>query len=195
MMKGKTDIVMVLDRSGSMSGCQDATIKGFNEFIEAQKKEPGEATLTLAQFDDVYEIVHNGVALADVPALTSTTFVPRATTALLDAIGKTINATGQRLSAMPEEDRPEKVLFVIITDGFENASKEYQRDQVLGMITEQRDTYKWEFVFIGANADAIASATAMGIPLQNVVKYTATPEGTQCAYAGLTARSSAFRRN
>ena len=157
------EIVMVLDRSGSMSGCQDATIKGFNEFLEEQKKEPGEASLTLAQFDHEYEVVHDGKPLVDVLPLTSQTFQPRGTTALLDAIGTTINSVGRRLEATAEADRPGKVLFVILTDGIENASREFQCKQVFDMIHHQEDKYNWKFVFIGADQDAIASAASLGI--------------------------------
>jgi len=171
MKQGYTHIAVVLDRSGSMSTCATDTVGGFNAFVEDQKKVPGEATLTLAQFDDVYELVHNGIALKDVPSLD---FHPRGYTALLDAIGKTINDTGAWLSQKPEDQRPERVFFVILTDGAENASREFTREQIFKMIRHQEDAYKWQFIFLGANQDAIKAGAGIGIKMDSALTYNAS---------------------
>jgi hypothetical protein len=156
-------IAVVLDRSGSMEAIRQATIDGFNEFLTAQKALPGQATLTLAQFDDIYEVVHASTPLFLVPPLSSDTFVPRGSTALLDAIGRTITALGARLAAMPERERPGRVLVTIITDGLENASREFTRERIFDMITHQREKYSWEFIFLAAGQDAIAVGEQYGI--------------------------------
>jgi hypothetical protein len=183
----------VLDRSGSMQAVASDTIGGFNTFLAEQKKQPGYATLTLAQFDTIYEIVHDGKPIAKVPELDNETFVPRGMTALLDAIGNTINRTGKRLSDMPEDQRPAKVIVVILTDGFENASKEFTTQKIGEMIALQRDTYKWEFVFIGANQDAIASAATIGIASSNALSYAANAAGTKRAFASVSLATSRYR--
>lgn len=171
---GHSEIVMVLDRSGSMHECQEATVGGFNQFIRDQQDMPGSANVTLVQFDDQYEVVHDAVALPDVPELNCQTFVPRGSTALLDAIGKAINGCAARF-------RNNKVIFVILTDGLENASKEYKREQICDLI-KQREANGWTFVYIGANQDAIAEGASLAIPAVRSVNYAATPEGTHEAY-------------
>lgn len=194
MKEGYVDINVVLDRSGSMDSVLEPTISGYNEFLNSQKGQAGEAKFTLAQFDDVYEIVYAGVSVEDVPELDRKTFVPRNTTALNDAIGKTITETGNRLNAMRENERPEKVIFVIITDGGENASREYTSDKVQDMITHQRNKYNWEFIFIGANQDAIATAKGFGIGAGNALNYTANAVGSTYLYQDLGAKLTRSRR-
>ena len=159
----KTDITIVLDRSGSMQGIAEATIAGVNSFINAQRKVDGECVVSLTQFDDQYDPIYTARPLQDVPELNGITFVPRGMTALLDAIGRTITRTGERLAATHETRRPAKVIFVILTDGEENCSKEYTRARVNEMISHQRSKYSWEFVFLGANQDAIAVGSKLGI--------------------------------
>lgn len=183
MKDNYTDITFVLDRSGSMSSVQNDTIGGFNTFIDEQRKLPGDCTASLMQFDDVHDIVYQGKPIKDAPHLTTETFVPRGSTALLDAIGRTITATGARLAAMAEADRPSKVLFVILTDGGENASKEFRRQQIFDMIKTQRETYNWDFVFIGANQDAIAVGGSIGIAAASSMSYAANAQGTKHAFA------------
>ena len=150
-----TSLNVILDRSGSMRKIAAETIEGFNCFLAQQQKLEGEATLTLAIFDDKYELIHDCVPLKDVQPLTSEIYYARGYTSLLDAVGKTINTTGVKLAAMAEEDRPSKVLFLIMTDGQENSSVEFVGDKIKEMINHQRDKYAWNFIFIGANQDVI----------------------------------------
>lgn len=164
-------IGVVLDRSGSMGSCRDSTIAGFNEFLKGQQQVPGRAVLTLAQFDNVYEIVHDFRNLHDVPGLTVETYVPRGSTALLDAMGKTIDDLGLKLAAMPEAERPDRVVVAVITDGYENASTKYSRQMVFDRITHQKEKYGWEFLFLGAHEDAIAAAGEIGIDAGHAIRY------------------------
>ncbi len=193
MRKDYCDITMVLDRSHSMSAVRESTISGVNEFVEKQKNQPGYATFSLVQFDDEYEVVYEAIPVEMVTESTLETFVPRGMTALLDAIGRTINRTGQRLNAMPEYERPDKVVFVIVTDGHENVSKEFNRNNIFEMIRHQDKKYDWEFVFIGANQDAIATATSIGILADNSVNYAANDVGTQVAFSGVANSITDYR--
>lgn len=188
MKSGYTHIAIVLDRSGSMATCADDTVGGFNTFIEDQKKSPGTATITLAQFDDSYEVVHDGVDIQAVPPLV---FTPRGSTALLDAIGKTIATTGEWLKAKPEDQRPEHVIFVILTDGQENASKEFKREDIMKAIQHQESAYRWQFVFLGANQDAIKEGAQIGIHMASTLTYDAKNTGE--AYRTFSANIGAVR--
>jgi hypothetical protein len=158
MDQNKIYIAIVLDRSGSMQDCAKEAIGGFNRILEDQKKIPGITLITLAQFDDIYELLHDGVPMEKVEPLTDKTFVPRGMTALCDAMGKTIVSIGEKLAAMPESERPAKVIMVTITDGCENASKEYNQPRIKKMIEEQTKVYSWEFVFVGSEPKAVADA-------------------------------------
>lgn len=160
MRKDLSDLTVVLDRSGSMHVCQSDAEGGLNRFVEEQKKQPGEARFTLVQFDTEYEFVHRAVPIQDVPPCS---LVPRGNTALLDAVGRAIVETGERLAKMSEADRPGLVVFVILTDGQENSSREFSRAKVREMIAHQQDVYKWQFIYLGANQDAFAEAGALGI--------------------------------
>jgi len=195
MKQDLTQITMVLDRSGSMSVVRDATILGFNEFVEGQKKAPGDASLTLIQFDseNAYEVVFDK-PLKDAPALTVETFVPRGATPLHDAIGRTITSLGAKLKRMAEADRPGKVVIVVMTDGLENASHEYTAPQLAEMIRHQHETYKWEFIFLGANQDAIMTGEKLNIPLAQSVTYAHTSGGTQNVMRATTANVASYRR-
>lgn len=189
------DITFVLDRSGSMASVRDDTIGGFNSFIEAQRKLPGSCNASLVQFDDHYEPLYAGKPVGDAPLLTKDTFVPRGMTALLDAIGRTIVATGARLEVLPEADRPARVIFVILTDGGENSSKEYTREKVFSMITHQKAKYQWDFVFLGANQDAIQTGASLGIAAGSSMTYSSNAAGTAAVFgaaAGYAGRSRAF---
>jgi hypothetical protein len=160
MRSNFTDITVVMDRSGSMASCHADAEGGLNHFVDEQKKQPGDAAFTLAQFDNRYEVVHQAVPIRMVPRCTLS---PRGSTALLDAIGRAMTETGQRLAAMNEADRPGLVVFVIVTDGQENASCQYSLGKIREMIRHQQDVYKWQFTYLGANQDAFAEADSMGI--------------------------------
>jgi hypothetical protein len=194
MQADYTHISFLLDRSGSMQSILDDTIGGFNSFLNSQREgAPGRATFTLARFDDTYEPVATMTNIAYVKDLNRATFVPRGSTALLDSIARIISETGAALRLMPEESRPAKVLLVILTDGKENASKEYKLEQVSEMIRHQREKYGWEFIFLGANQDAIATACKIGIDLQKAMTYGANTIGTQGAYASLGDKVKVYR--
>lgn len=186
MKTGLTDITMVLDRSGSMKSVLTDTIGGFNTFIAEQRQWPGECVVSLVQFDDKYEPIYSGSRIQEAPFLTTDTFVPRGFTALLDAIGRAINETGSRLAAKPEYQRPEKVLFVILTDGGENASREFTREKVFQMIGHQRTTYQWDFVFLGANQDAIQVGAHLNIGAASSMTYAPNAAGTRSAFASVS---------
>lgn len=175
MKAGLTEIICVIDKSGSMDSLKSDAIGAFNTFLEQQKALPGEAKITLTLFDTDYKIVHNGVPIASVPALTLDTYVPGGMTALLDAAGRTIDKVGERLKATPENDRPEKVLMVILTDGEENSSHEYTRQQLFDKITHQKAKYNWEFIFLAANQDAIQAGQSIGV--SHNFAYAATSKG------------------
>ena len=154
MKKSLTEIVIVLDESGSMSSAKDDTIGGFNEFLKTQKKIKGEANCTLVKFSDYYKIINDGTPIENVAKLNESNYTPSYTTALLDACGRAINTVGKRISNTPKKKRPEKVIFAVITDGYENASKEFSRKQIFDLVKEQREKHNWEFLFLGADIDA-----------------------------------------
>lgn len=194
-MNNKTDITILLDRTGSMMVIKEDTIGGFNAFIHGQQKVDGECVVSLVQFDgqDPQEVVYEAKNIHEVPDLDDSTFMPRADTPLLDAIGTLIVNTGARLSAIEEGKRPDKILFVIITDGEENASREYTRDKILEMITHQTDVYKWEFVYLGANQDAIKEGAKLGIDLGHSMSYAHTGDGAKNLFSTLNKCASAYR--
>ena len=192
-MKHASDITVILDRSGSMEAIQSDVIGGFNQFLRDQQHQPNECWLTLVQFDDHYETVYAHSRIDQAPALTQATYQPRGTTALLDAIGRTIDATGRRLSALPESDRPDRVLLVIITDGLENASTDYSRAQIFQMISTQRDVYNWSFLFLAANQDAIAEGAKVGIGAQQAMNFDASVAGVRLASVAMSRAVSSFR--
>lgn len=171
MKSGYSHISFVLDRSGSMGYIQDDTIGGVNKFIEDQQALEGECTFTLCQFDDKYEIDYSFKNIKEVEKLTRATFQPRGWTAMYDAIGRQIVETGEKLASLPEDQRPEKVLFVILTDGQENSSKEFVRTKINEMIKHQNETYQWEFIFLGANIDAESVGTTLGIKAGNSMTF------------------------
>jgi len=154
MKKNLCEIVVILDESGSMESCKADTISGVNLFLNNQKRISGEANVTLVKFSDYYKIINDSIPLNQIVYLDENNYTPANTTALLDAVGRTINTIGKRLADTPEADRPEKVIFAIITDGYENASHEFSRKQIFDMVSLQKDKYRWEFIFLGANIDA-----------------------------------------
>lgn len=184
-----TDITVVLDRSGSMTSVRDDTVGGFNAFVAQQRAEGrGECRVTLVQFDDVVETAYASQLARDAPDLDRGTYVPRGSTALLDAVGQTIRRTGARYALADESQRPGKVLFVIVTDGGENSSKEFKgtegRAKVFDMIKEHRDTWKWDFVFLGANQDAFAAGMELGdLGLSKTMSYASNAAGVGSAWS------------
>lgn len=163
-----TDITLVVDRSGSMADIQSDAEGGVNSFIEQQSQEPGEALLTLVQFDTEYEFLQRGVPIDQVPKYE---LHPRGMTALLDAVGRAINETGERLAKMPEAERPGLVVFVVMTDGLENSSVEFTKSQIRGMIEKQQNHYQWQFTFLGADQDAFAEASQMGMHVGGAANF------------------------
>lgn len=189
-------IAIILDRSGSMESCRESTISGFNQFISEQKKLPGHATVKLVQFDDLYEQVYDK-NLADCRDINQGDFVPRGMTALYDAQGKTIIELGRELEAMVENERPSRVIVVTITDGMNNASKEFTRAKIAEMVQHQRDLYNWDFVFLGANQDAVKVATAMNFAPDSAMSYAQTQGGvmnTMAAVSNYVGQSRMGRR-
>lgn len=192
-MRDFTDITFILDRSGSMGSLQSDIIGGFRAFVEEQQRLGDNASLTLVQFDHEYTVNFSNVPIKDVSSTIE--FVPRGTTALLDAIGKTIIDTGARLSQMPESDRPNKVLVIVMTDGHENASREFTGAKIREMVEHQKTVYRWEFVFLGANIDSFGTAASMGVAAFSVSNYDASSLGAQSAMRGASTYTLSSRSN
>ena len=193
MKDNLTEIVFILDKSGSMGHLRSDTIGGYNTYIEDQKKEPGEAYLTTVLFDDEYVLLHDHIDLKEVQPLTERDYRPGGCTALMDAIGKTINSVGQRLANTPEEERPAHVIFVITTDGYENASKEFDRKKIKAMIEHQQSKYSWTFLFLGAGINAYSEAKSIGIGGMCAMSVQASDVGTANLYKSVTNASNAVR--
>jgi len=193
MKAGYTHISMLLDRSGSMSHKVSDVIGGFNSLVEKQKVEPGTCTLSAVQFDTVdrYEVIHDFLDLQEVPELTKSVYFSRGGTPLVDALAQLIISTGTSLSALPEKDRPEKVIVVIFTDGQENSSVEYKKADVTKLIKQQEEKYNWDFMFMGADLASVGEAQALG--LANVIQYVNTSKGTGGTYAYASRALSARR--
>ena len=194
MKKGLTELVFILDRSGSMSGLEQDTIGGYNSLLENQKKEPGEAIVTTVLFDDKYELLHDRINLKGITPITGKEYFVRGSTALLDAIGRTIDKIGNAQKHTAEAERAEKVMFVITTDGMENASREYRYDKIKSMIEAQKERFGWEFLFIGANIDAVETASRFGISPDRAANYHADSEGTAVLYDAVSEAVCCMRR-
>ena len=177
MKKGLTELVFVLDKSGSMSGLEKDTIGGFNSMLEKQKEVDGECLITTVLFDNGYELLHDRIDIRAVSPITEKEYSVGGSTALLDAIGRTINKISNAQRHTADEFRAENVMFVIITDGEENASREYSSDKVKAQIQRQKEKYGWEFVFLGANIDAVETASRFGIAPDRAQNYHADGEG------------------
>lgn len=186
MKKNLTEIVFILDRSGSMAGLEDDTIGGFNAMIEKQKQEPGEALVSTLLFDNESEVIHDRVNIQEIEPMTRKEYYVRGCTALLDAVGSAIHHIGNVHKYAREEDRPEKMLFVITTDGMENASRKYTYDRLKMMIERQKEKYGWEFLFLGANIDAAREAARFGISADRTANYHADSEGTAVIYEAVS---------
>jgi uncharacterized protein YegL len=195
MKKDLTELVFILDRSGSMSGLESDTIGGYNSMLEKQKKEPGEAVVTTVLFDDRYELLHDRINLKGIAPITDKEYFVRGSTALLDAVGKTINKIGNVQKHTAEDERAENIMFIITTDGMENASREFSYEKVRGMIEHQKNKYGWEFIFLGANIDAVATAERFGIRKDRAVNYNADSEGTLLNFEVISETVSCVREN
>ncbi|MCI6607658.1 MAG: hypothetical protein PUJ22_04340 [Mitsuokella jalaludinii] len=182
MRKGLTEVIFILDCSGSMSGLEADTIGGFNSLIRKQRKEEGEAIVSTVLFDDACDVIHDRVPIAKVENLTEETYFVRGCTALLDAVGGAIHHIGNVHKYAREEDRPEKTLFIITTDGLENASRRYTYARVKAMVERQKEKYGWEFLFLGANIDAIRVAGNIGICADFAATYLHDEKGTALNY-------------
>ena len=193
MKKNLTELVFILDRSGSMSGLEQDTIGGFNGMLEKQKREEGEAYVTTVLFDNYCERIHDRVKLGEVPPMTEKEYSVRGCTALLDAIGSTITHIGNIHKYARPEDVPEYTLFIITTDGMENASHQYDRVAVKKMVERQKERYGWEFLFLGANMDAISEAASFGIGADRAVSFQCDSAGTQLNYEVLDQAISCVR--
>lgn len=178
MKKGLTEIVFILDRSGSMSGLEADTIGGYNSMLDKQKKEEGDALISTVLFDDQAEILHDRKNLEKVERITDKEYYVRGCTALLDAVGGAIHHISHIQKELPEEEKPEKTLFIITTDGMENASKKYSYDKVKKMVEKKKKKNHWEFVFLGANIDAVEVAGRFGVAANRAVRYECDSAGT-----------------
>lgn len=193
MKKNLTELVFILDRSGSMAGLEDDTIGGFNAMIEKQKAEPGEALVSTVLFDNRSEVIHDRLPLDKVPAMTRKEYYVRGCTALLDAVGSAVHHIGNVHKYAREEDRPARTLFVITTDGMENASRRYDYHRVKEMIERQKERHGWEFVFLGANIDAAKEAARFGIDADRAANYHADRRGTGVVYEAMNQLVSCCR--
>ncbi len=193
MKKDLVEMVFILDRSGSMAGLEKDTIGGFNALIEKQKKIPGEAIISTVLFDHEFEVIHNRTSLNNIKLMTAEEYYVRGTTALLDAIGRSILKMLNVYKKLRKNEKPEKTIFVITTDGMENASREFNRSQIKDLIEVQKEKYDWEFIFLGANIDAISTARDLGIREDRVANYHLDSEGTHLNFKVLSNAVSEYR--
>lgn len=193
MKKGLTELVFILDRSGSMSGLENDTIGGFNGMIKKQRDEEGEANVTTVLFDHNIKTIHDGVNIKELSDMTSEDYYVGGSTALLDAIGSTIKSVNKKQKSLPEEEQAEKVIFVITIDGMENASCHYDRDKIKKMIEKKQSKKNWQFMFLGANMDAVSEAGRIGIRADRAVTYANDSYGVRENYAAVGGTISAMR--
>lgn len=195
MRKDLTEVVFILDRSGSMSGLEKDTIGGFNSMIEKQKNEEGEAYISTVIFDDRSEVLYDRVPVSKVEPMTDKQYYVRGSTALLDAIGGAIHHIANVHRYAREEDRPEKTLFIITTDGMENASRSYSYSEVKQMVEEEKEKYGWEFLFFGANMDVIGEAKSLGIDADRAFDYECSGDGIALNFQVFSRTISSFRKS
>lgn len=193
MKKNLTELVFILDRSGSMAGLESDTIGGFNSMIKKQKHEDGEALISTVLFDNVSEVIHDRVDVQKIHPMTGKDYYVRGCTALLDAVGGAIRHIRNVHKYAREEDRPEKTMLVITTDGMENASREYSYEKVRRMIENQKEKYGWEFIFLGANINAAKEAARFGIDADHAADYHADSQGTAVVYEAMSEAVCCFR--
>jgi uncharacterized protein YegL len=195
MKKGLTELVFILDKSGSMSGLEADTIGGYNSMLAKQKAVDGECYITTVLFDNNYELLHDRIDIKAVSPITDKEYQVGGSTALLDAIGRTINKIGNAQKHTAEDYRAEKVMFVIITDGEENSSREYTAEKIKAQIERQKEKYGWEFIFLGANIDAVQTAGRFGIAPDRAVDYLADSEGTKLNFKVMASAVATFRES
>lgn len=193
MKKNLTELVFILDKSGSMGGLVSDTIGGYNAMLEKQQAVDGECHITTALFDDTYELLHDRIDIRAVRPITTNEYFVGGSTALLDAIGMTIQKIANAQKHTAEEYRAEKVIFIIITDGLENASRSYSSDMVKALIERQKTIYGWEFIFLGANIDSVRTARNIGIQPDRAVDYVADSAGVKLKYAAMNNAVAEFR--
>lgn len=193
MKNNLTELVFILDKSGSMAGLESDTIGGYNSMLKKQQLEPDEATVTTVLFDDDYELLHDRINIKGIRPVTEHDYFVGGCTALLDAIGKTIHKIGNAQRHTSEAERAEKVMFVITTDGMENASREYSYEKIKAMVERQQQKYGWEFIFLGANIDAFDTAQRMGIGRDRTANYYADSIGTQVNFMAVNEAVSEIR--
>ena len=193
MKNEMTELVFILDKSGSMAGLEKDTIGGFNALVEKQRNLPGDVRVTTVLFNQAYELHHDRISLEGISPLTETDYEVGGMTALLDAIGSTIQKISNAQQRTLEKERADKVMFVITTDGMENASCEYDYKKIREMIAAQKAHSNWEFIFLGANIDAVATALEFGVQEEFAVEYHADAEGTQLNYKVLNEAVTSFR--
>ena len=195
MRKGLTEVVFILDRSGSMSGLENDTIGGFNSMIEKQKKEEGEAYISTVLFDDKTEVLYDRVPVKKVKSMTDKQYFVRGCTALLDALGGAIHHISNIHKYAKDEDVPEKTLFIITTDGMENSSHKYNYEKVRKMVKKAKSKYGWEFLFLGANIDAIEVAGRFGVSADRAINYECDSVGTRLNFEVIAKTVSAVRKS
>lgn len=195
MKKDLTELVFILDKSGSMAGLESDTIGGYNAMLKKQQEQPGEAIVTTVLFDDKYELLHDRINIKGLKPITDKEYFVEGCTALLDAIGKTIRKIDNAQKHTSEAEQAEKVLFVITTDGLENASKEYNYQKVKTLVEEQKEKHGWEFIFLGANIDAAETAGRFGISADRAANYHADSEGTSLNFTVVGETISYMRAN
>lgn len=193
MKKGLTELVFILDKSGSMSGLETDTIGGYNSMLEKQKVVEGECRITTVLFDNKYELLHDRIDIRAVSPITEKEYQVGGSTALLDAIGRTIHKIGNAQKHTANDYRAEKVLFVIITDGEENSSREYSAEKIKALIEQQKKNYGWEFIFLGANIDAVETAGRFGISADRAQNYHADREGVELNFRVMSEAVATFR--
>lgn len=194
MKENLMELVFIIDRSGSMRGLESDTIDGYNSFIEKQKSLEGEVTLSTVLFNNSFDVIHNRIDIRSVKKLTAKEYFAHGSTALLDAIGRAIVFIGKRLEETEEDSRPSKVLFVITTDGMENASREYSYKRIKEMIKHQTEIYSWEFLFLGANIDAVGVAQDIGIRAERAARYNNDSVGVKMNYSVMNEAISCIRK-